>query len=75
MSGKIGIMVSTIGISILLNLSHMALPMFATTPQDYINKKYNISFASNRVITSDDGKDNFTDYVSMSTPGTTEKTA
>jgi hypothetical protein len=74
-SGKIGIMVSTIGISILLNITHMALPMLATTPSDYISKKYNVDFDSYRPMLKNGENKNLVDYTCMSTPGVDNKTA
>ncbi|MDR0739379.1 MAG: ABC transporter permease [Mycoplasmataceae bacterium] len=49
-SGKIPIMVTTIGIAIVFNLINMVLPVTIKTPNKYISDQYSISMDSTRYI-------------------------
>jgi hypothetical protein len=53
-SGKIGIMVTTIGISVGINIIYTVMPLIATSSNSYLDKKYSISLNSHRYATVGD---------------------
>jgi hypothetical protein len=46
LTGKIVILVGTIGLAILINIIHLIIPILSSDPRKYINDHYGISFVS-----------------------------